>query len=244
MKNLLIVVLIWVSIMPLSAQVRELHPWLSNHPNLNPDSLAKHKALSEEYHRLIEDEVAYEDMTPEQQQLMENELLYHEGPYFTGELGCSWYCATGPNNIRASSELSDQSGNSYTAANAHDFDFSTAWVEGVDGLGIGEELHMNFELTDMLAITEITIYNGYSKSLKTWLDNARVKKMALFVNQELYANLHLIDSHYSQHFKLGTIKSLQGEKTVLTFKILEVYPGEKYSDCAISEINFDGTGDH
>lgn len=244
MKHFLCKLLALLWILPLSAQVKELYPVLSNHPNLNPDSLAKYQALSEEYHRLIDADVAYEDMSPEQQRLLENELLYAEGPYFTGELGCSWYCATGPSNIHASSELSSQSGNSYAAELVHDFDFSTAWVEGAEDWGIGEELEISFKLQDHLKITDLSIYNGYCKSLQTWADNSRVKTLALYVNKQHYANLNLEDSYYAQHFKLGSLGSEEVENTTLTFIIKEVYKGDKYKDCAISEINFDGTGDH
>lgn len=150
---------------------------------------------------------------------------------------CSWYCGGGLTDFLSSSHLKSQAGNKYLAQQAFDFDISTAWVEGVQGNGEGETIQA---LINSGRIHTINIYNGYQKNITTFLNNARVKRLELSINNKPYAILHLEDKTGLQSFTIPEI-STSGEKPVLfRFKILEVYPGEKYQDTAISAIIFDG----
>lgn len=166
--------------------------------------------------------------------------------------GCSWYCGGGPNKVTASSELGSQGSNSYKASNAHDLSYKTAWVEGVSGSGIGEFLSYNFS-PESPRITDIIIVNGYVKSEKAYLDNSRVKKLKVYLNDKPLAVLNLKDLRSKQAFKFDPIgnSNRQDIKALklqpgwtLKFEIMEVYKGAKYDDVAITEIYFDGIDVH
>jgi hypothetical protein len=225
-------------------QIRQLEPTIFNYPNLNPDTLSKYQALSDEFNRIIDEKIPYDSLNDKQKILFEDELFYSTGPYFTGELGCSWYCATGPSSLVSTSQLDSTKVNTYKPENAHDFDLRTAWIEGRPDYGIGEEIKIEFRLSSNLKVTHIDIFNGYSKSEKAWKENSRVKVFSLYANGTLLGYLNLEDTYKGQRFDLGSLGGDKNEKLVLTLRIIEVYPGDKYMDTAISEINFDGTGDH
>ena len=67
--------------------------------------------------------------------------------------------------------------NNYPVSNILDHDFSTAWVEGGIGNGIGEKIRI--ELSEPILLEQIIIMNGYQKSLKTYLENNIVKKLKI-----------------------------------------------------------------
>ncbi len=76
---------------------------------------------------------------------------------------CGFYCACERGKIAASSELKPHHGIPYAAEDAHDLSYKTAWVEGVQGDGIGENLIYRFPPTNP-HITKVIVINGYSKS--------------------------------------------------------------------------------
>ena len=163
--------------------------------------------------------------------------------------GCSWYCGGGLDSTFASSELV---GGNYSANNIHDLSFKTAWVEGAAGHGIGEQITYDFP-PENPRITTIIIVNGYAKSPKAWIENSRVKKLKMYVDGKAYAILELADSKQEQSFSfspLGVVDRKDYDKLrtyprwTITFEIMEVYPGSKYEDTAITEIYFDGIDVH
>ncbi len=166
--------------------------------------------------------------------------------------GCSWYCGGGPESVTASSYLSSQGSNSYEPANAHDLNYQNAWVEGVDGYGIGEYLTYTFR-PENPRITKIIVVNGYIKSKNAWSSNSRAKKLRVYYNDEPIADLNLKDIRADQHFKFDPIGYSdrtnlnllkQQDSWSLKFEILAVYEGTRYTDTVISEIYFDGIDVH
>lgn len=164
-------------------------------------------------------------------------------------VGCSWYCGGGLDSTYASSELI---GGKYSANNIHDLNYKTAWVEGVAGQGIGEKITYDFP-PENPRITKIIIVNGYVKSPKAWTENSRVKKLKMYVDGKPFALLELADSKQEQSFSftpLGVADRKDYDKLrtlprwTITFEIMEVYPGSKYEDTAITEIYFDGIDVH
>lgn len=157
--------------------------------------------------------------------------------------GCSWYCGGQIDSITASSALSDR----YSAEKAHDFRIVTAWVEGVEGNGEGEYIKYAFPGT-CPRITTVLIHNGYVKNWDVWRDNGRVKKLLMYYNDKPYVILHLQDTANLQSFDVGILgheeRSEASPAWSIKFEILEVYPGEKYEDTAITEIYFDGIDVH
>ncbi|EMR01767.1 NADase-type glycan-binding domain-containing protein [Cesiribacter andamanensis] len=159
--------------------------------------------------------------------------------------GCSWYCAGGPYAISASSELGPRATNTYYANNAHDLSLQGAWVEAAPGPGVGEWIEYRFS-HDSPRLTEIKIFNGFTRSERAWQENGRVKRLKLYVNNTPTALLQLEDSRAEQRFTLPDIwgHMPEGEEMVLRFEIAEVYPGSKTDDTVITEIYFDGTEVH
>lgn len=162
---------------------------------------------------------------------------------------CSWYCGGETENVIASSRLYEQHGFTYGPNNAHDLGYDTAWVEGVEGPGIGELLIYTFT-NKCPRITKVHILNGYIKNKSVWTKNNRVKDLEFSVNGKPTAILKLADTRGEQSFdfkKLGLPplgRTRDGKPLTLTFKILSVYPGTEYDDTAITEIYFDGIDVH
>ena len=156
---------------------------------------------------------------------------------------CSWYCGGQIDSVTASSAL----GEKYAADNAHDFSIVTAWVEGVEGNGEGEYIKYAFPGT-CPRITKVLIHNGYVKNWDVWRDNGRVKKLLMYYNDKPYVILHLQDTANLQRFDVGILgheeRSDASPAWSIKFEILEVYPGKKYEDTAITEIYFDGIDVH
>ena len=167
----------------------------------------------------------------------DNPVLSH---FYSGN--CSWYCGGQIDSVTASSALADR----YAAEKAHDFSIVTAWVEGVEGNGEGEYLRYSFPGT-CPRITTVLIHNGYVKNWEVWYDNARVKRLLMYYNDEPYAILNLQDTMGLQSFDVGVLGYEDKDSAPawsIKFEILEVYPGKKYEDTAITEIYFDGIDVH
>ncbi|MDR0420293.1 MAG: Hint domain-containing protein [Prevotellaceae bacterium] len=193
----------------------------------------------------IIDNQGYEYLTEQQRSLYErNEetaMFFEKDDWYN----CSWVYV-----VNASSALKPFGNIDYKAQNIHDFNFETAWVEGVKGYGIGESITYRFpywdedisgeKMSSDIAVTNVIIFNGYLKSYRAWRDNSRVKQLKLYINGEPYALLNLQDTIAMQVFNIGNHSSTTD--LYMTFEITDVYKGNKYDDTAISELEFDGTG--
>ena len=191
----------------------------------------------------------YEDLSKEEQYLIDNQSETDESYWEIIGGGCSWYCAGGPKEITSSSFLEPQANNEYYAENAHDLNYESAWAEGVEGYGVGEYLLYTFEGASP-RITEIKIVNGYVKTEAAYKNNSRVKKLKVYYNDEVLGILNLKDIRGTQTFKFEPIgfsdrTNLANAKDwTLKFEIMDVYKGLKYQDVVISEIYFDGIDHH
>lgn len=141
------------------------------------------------------------------------------------------------NNIVASSALKAQGSKSYKASNIFDGDLETAWVEGVKGHGIGQWIEFkNVGIRiegDWCGFSSISILNGYVKSDKAWRENGRVKRLKVYCNGKPKYILELQNSRSSQTFSVDI-----DARATIRFEILDVYPGTKFQDTAITEIDF------
>lgn len=164
--------------------------------------------------------------------------------------GCSWYCGGSVKSITASSELKENNGITYSPINAHDFNKDTAWIEGKPDYGIGEFITYTFDFSEIetyngsLGINRILLANGYKKDQKTWKKNSRVKQLKVYVNDQPYAILNLLDVFEIQTIEIGAINFPANRETKLKFEITQVYEGDTYKDTAISLLMFDGVGGH
>ena len=162
---------------------------------------------------------------------------------------CSFYCGCNMGEQKVSSTLKQQGKQDYKASNIHDLDYSTTWIEGAEGYGIGEWVEYTLPASNP-RITELLIANGYVRTKKLWEENSRVKVLDVEVNGKPFARIHLADVYALQSVKVPHIgysdrEHLEGKAPIrIRFIIREVYPGEKYQDTAISEIFFDGIDVH
>jgi len=161
--------------------------------------------------------------------------------------GCSFYCAGFSVATKASSSLPHRDKLRYGAGQAHDFNLNTAWVEGVEGDGIGEFLEYSIDASEAgkdLTLTGLTIFNGYRKSKELWQDNSRVKQLKMYVDTKPYGVINLKDAFNYQTVEIGETPLKMNKKTIVRFEITEVYKGRKYSDTAITEIELEGCCAH
>lgn len=139
--------------------------------------------------------------------------------------------------LKASSTLVSQGKNEYSVNNLCDDDPTTAWVEGKDDYGIGE--HIELDWTPM-SDGEITILNGYQTSKSVWENNSRIKKMSVSIDEKAICIVELSDKMGRQKFKIPGLVTTTDKgheyhiPGPIRFTILEVYPGLKFKDTAIS----------
>ncbi|WP_258105856.1 hypothetical protein [Marinoscillum sp. MHG1-6] len=237
----------------LNAQdVLTLQPTLGKVVDFNPTIQQEWALRDKALNDLSQGNRSWDELTTEEQAIIEKYGEIYENMWDIVGGGCSWYCGGGQDTQTASSELTSQGTNTYNAKNAHDLSYETAWVEGVKGYGIGEYIEYHVK-PENPRITEIIIVNGYVKNDNAWKNNSRVKKLKMFIDNKPYAILELEDSKAEQHFRVAPIGyddranfELLKKKPGFTmkFEIAEVYPGLKWDDTAITEIYFDGIDVH
>ena len=128
----------------------------------------------------------------------------------------------------------------YGPASLFDDAESTAWVEGVDGQGIGEWITVEFDQIRLVKAIEIN--NGYNKDRDIYLKNGRVKGVRVEFSRDRVESsrddkktLVLKDTSAMQPIPLPKDQPLKAYK--IKFTIESVYPGTKWEDTAISELH-------
>ena len=121
--------------------------------------------------------------------------------------------------------------NTYYAANAIDGKRSTAWIEGVDGPGIGEWIRFDFDRE--IKLHRILIQPGYFKSPQIWAQNNRLATITAQFSDGSSRDLNFTDSMTSQKVDVGSIKTRW-----VRFVIKSVYYGTD-PDTALSEVAFE-----
>ena len=255
MKSILYLICL-VPLISTGQEVPERHPVIGNFINLSTRGeieFLKHQERCESIWNKMTTEGDYEKLSNEDRTYLESCSEVEENYWDIIDGGCSWYCGGGPESVTASSTLhSSHKGIRYAAENAHDLSYKTAWVEGDTSYGIGEFLLYRFNPASA-RINKIIVVNGYVKNQNAWQNNSRVKKLKMYIDEEPYAILNLKDTRSEQEFSvkpIGLNHDLEWEKLknlppwTMKFEILEVYPGAKYKDVAITEIYFDGLDVH
>lgn len=161
----------------------------------------------------------------------------------------------------ASSVLEPQYGYTYDASNVLDGDPGTAWVEGVSGLGIGESVTLYSDTPQK--VHGIRILEGYMKNQDIYDKNSVPYRFRLEFSdgtvietnpQDVLSSADVAGVLASKKYKTAleddlTIDEIKqwgmedfisiGREIVTTYikiTILDVEPGTKYEDTAISEI--------
>lgn len=145
--------------------------------------------------------------------------------------------------------LDPQNGNSYAASNLFDGNPSTPWVIGAKKFEKFEketEGHfprmVGIKTIQQYPIEDLVITNGYAKNNESWRNNARAKNITIMGCTE---GSNLADNLYS-----GTLSDTAEPQTITLRKtgqydyynliIEDHYPGEKWDDVCISEIEVFG----
>ena len=240
MKTKITLVALLLLALPVAAQNKEktLHA-------IRPEKIYEIPTISADEYKLLLKQIDEDPTNAELSQKYDsiNALspLYYE-LYGTS---CSWYCGGDLKSITSSSELKPVGKLDYKASNAADFNHMTAWVEGAEGTGKGEFIEYTFTGSSP-RITTVKILNGYCKNQQTWEQNGRVKSLKMYNNDIPVLTLELEDSRTLQCFNIGTFgeHNPNAPDWKLRFEILDVYPGSKFEDTAISELYFDGIDVH
>lgn len=156
--------------------------------------------------------------------------------------------------FKADSELAEGK-TVYVAANMRDLNCDTAWVEGKSDFGRGEKI--KFQIKGW--ITQILLVNGFRKTEKTFYENNRIKRIALYVDGKKLGEMEFPDRKYcrvdmtnildeGELLNLGNFfddrnlgKTLQSGRIFapesdIEIEILDVYRGTKYNDTCVSDI--------
>ena len=121
--------------------------------------------------------------------------------------------------------------NTYYPANAMDGKRSTAWIEGVDGPGLGEWIRFDFDR--QVNLHRILIQPGYFKSPAIWAQNNRIATLTAQFSDGTSRDLNFNDRMDGQKIDVGSVKTRW-----VKFVIKSVYYGTD-PDTAISEVAFE-----
>jgi hypothetical protein len=129
-----------------------------------------------------------------------------------------------------SSVLPPQVGNSYGVQNLFGR-ASNAWVAGSQGFAIGEWILVEFDETRL--ITSINVANGYQKNSDIFYKNSRVKKLEVLASSGDTKQFALEDRFGTQQLLFN--RPIQAKWIALFIR--DVFPGNKYTDTAISKLD-------
>lgn len=137
--------------------------------------------------------------------------------------------------IESSSELEDDTGYgfAYHASNAMDLDYSTAWCRSASDSEpwLGFQLSGEFDFDDQT----VGIVPGFARDEAIYFQNNRIKTLGIFDadRTNVLSRVEFEDEYEMQFFEMPE-EDLSG----FSFVVEEVYPGSKYDDTCISEIDF------
>lgn len=136
-------------------------------------------------------------------------------------------------SVTASSYLSEPNLNLYhTPERTVDGSLSTAWVEGIDGSGVGESISFTFDQTYL--VSGMHINAGYQKSEELYWMNARPASLTLTFSDGTQQTVLLRDVNAGQDITFDAPVETQS----IRLTIASLYEGTTYADTVISEVSF------
>jgi predicted nucleic acid-binding Zn-ribbon protein len=125
--------------------------------------------------------------------------------------------------------------NTYYASNSIDAKRATAWIEGVDGPGLGEWIRFDFDRE--INLHRILIQPGYFKSPQIWAENNRLASVTAQFSDGSSRELNFADLMETQKIEVGSIKT-RWVRLVIKSVYHGTNPGPS-DDTALSEIAFE-----
>jgi hypothetical protein len=128
-----------------------------------------------------------------------------------------------------SSVLAPQGGNTYGPEHLARWEGNStkAWCEGVPGHGIGDTVTIRIE--GAVAFRRLLVANGYGKSSRTYANNGRVKTVEITADTGIRAMQNFPDR--SDILPIDLPKLAQHW---IQLKIVDVYPGQRFTDTCLS----------
>ncbi len=135
----------------------------------------------------------------------------------------------------------------YHATNLYDGDTKTAWVEGVDGDGVGESITLH--LDGKHKIDGMLIYNGFLNTKRRYAINGKVSKVNVDYGNGYTQSANLIEVYMPEEeteideYRIVPTLIIPDEPVetdTIRITITEATPGSKYHDTAVSEIELYG----
>lgn len=127
-------------------------------------------------------------------------------------------------------------GLSYGPENVLDANDQTVWSQdGSDGGIPAEGSWLRLSSASALDVDQITIVNGYIKNADVYAANARLRRVVLTTDRGDRQMVDLLDHGTPQAFlvNFGGIRWIEIE-------VVSVYPGDKHSDVAITQVDLRG----
>ena len=118
----------------------------------------------------------------------------------------------------------------YGPANMFDGRLDTAWVEGVEGVGVGEQLTIAFD--EERLVSGISLLNGYHKSNDLFAKNGRITEIYLDTSDGQQLDAQIADDAGEQVLSFDRPVRLKW----ISIQIATAVAGTKYTDTAISEM--------
>ena len=145
-------------------------------------------------------------------------------------------------SVETSSELPSANGKNYSGMNLVDEDYTTAWVEGVSGNGVGETITLHLEKEQL--VYGVQICNGYTANYDLYNKNGLLTDVRIDFGKGKVADGSLngyafegISEDYLAEYNLNKVELDEPVMTdTITITITGAKPGVKYDDICVSEI--------
>jgi uncharacterized protein YjbI with pentapeptide repeats len=130
----------------------------------------------------------------------------------------------------------------FIAKNTLDANMKTAWLTPAKGKSAQIEYIIDLKEANLNSATlfQMAVFNGWRKDYQTWNDYSRAKKIMITINDAPYAEVTLEDTYKLQYIDLDRKKLDDTRRFRLRIKIMETYPGKKYEQMGLSDVQFIG----
>lgn len=120
----------------------------------------------------------------------------------------------------------------HSAALTIDNNTASCWSEGVQGLGIGEKIIINFN--GVYKVSGLDIWAGHQKSKDLFYQNARPTKIRV-AGSDGTSNVYFLEDQFGMQ-RVNLVRPI--ETTFISITIEQAARGSKYEDTCISEVKF------